>query len=285
MHEYKLDISDKSIWHTATPTAAVCAFPFYITESGHFFAGSDYFTTRSDYDSHMLIYTLGGCGRMEVDGSSFMLEKHCAVMVDCHKLHSYSTVGTHWDFFWIHIKGSSVSPLFETLCPSVPHPIPVWGASDFSELMENLVAKTKINDIVTASEISADIHSVFNMLIRSELRAVEKNQKSDHSSDIDDAIAYIKRNFAEEITIDDIVDNIHISKYHFIRLFKRIIGVTPYAYLMTYRINRSKLMLRTTDMPIGDIALACGFADTSNFIVQFKKHTGQKPGNYRANFT
>ena len=285
MHEYNLDISQSSTWHTATPTAAVCAFPFYITEAGHFFANINYFTERSDYDSYMLIYTLGGRGKMETENAEFPLCPGSAVTVDCRRRHSYRTDGDNWDFLWLHIKGSGTEPLFETLYPSrAAHPIALHDTDAFSALVSGIIENTNAGDIITASEVSAAIHNVFNTLIRCDLRAVELNQKGSHAADIERAVLYIEENYSREITIDDIVDNVHISKYHFIRLFKRVIGVTPYAYLMSCRINRSKLLLRTTDMSVGDISLECGFADTSNFIVQFKKHTGQKPTGYRAAF-
>lgn len=53
---------------------------------------------------------------------------------------------------------------------------------------------------------------------------------------------------------------------------------------MNYRINRSKILLRSTNKSIAEIAEACGFSDTSNFISQFKKHTGIRPTHYRKDF-
>lgn len=82
----------------------------------------------------------------------------------------------------------------------------------------------------------------------------------------------------------DMIQDIHISKYHFIRIFSRVMGATPYSYLMNYRINMSKKFLHATDMPVSEIAEKCGFLDTSNFITQFKKHTGQRPLQYRKDF-
>ena len=80
------------------------------------------------------------------------------------------------------------------------------------------------------------------------------------------------------------IADIPLSKYHFIRVFKRIMGTTPYNYLTNYRINNAKILLKTTDLSVYEIAERCGFSDTSNFIVQFKKHTGQKPLEYRRYF-
>lgn len=91
--------------------------------------------------------------------------------------------------------------------------------------------------------------------------------------------------YSEPILIDDMMKDIPLSKYYFIRIFKRIMGVTPYNYLIHYRINISKILLRSTDMSVGEIAEKCGFLDTSNFITQFKKYTGQRPLQYKNYFS
>ena len=117
------------------------------------------------------------------------------------------------------------------------------------------------------------------------LETERDHQKETYSEDIAAAVTFIQEHYAQPITIDDIIQDIPISKYHFIRLFRRIMGVTPYSYLTNYRINRSKILLRSTEKTIADIAEACGFLDTSNFISQFKKHTGVRPTHYRRDFS
>ena len=54
---------------------------------------------------------------------------------------------------------------------------------------------------------------------------------------------------------------------------------------MNYRVNRSKILLRTTDLSIAEIAARTGFFDSSNFIACFKRQTNQKPTEYRRDFS
>ena len=128
------------------------------------------------------------------------------------------------------------------------------------------------------------LYKQFKVLLFSLLETERNHQKGTYSADIDTAATFIRKNYSHPLTIDDIIRNIPISKYHFIRLFRRIMGVTPYSYLMNYRINRSKILLRSTNKSIAEIAETCGFSDTSNFIFQFKKHTGIRPTHYRKDF-
>ena len=71
-----------------------------------------------------------------------------------------------------------------------------------------------------------------------------------------------------------------LSRYHFLRAFRRETGVTPHAYLTGRRIAAAKALL-AGDQPLSEVALACGFYDQSHFSRSFKGCTGLTPGQYR----
>jgi AraC-like DNA-binding protein len=71
-----------------------------------------------------------------------------------------------------------------------------------------------------------------------------------------------------------------LSRYHFLRAFRREVGVTPHAYLTHRRIAAAKLFLAGAE-PLSEVALACGFYDQSHFSRAFKGCTGLTPGQYR----
>lgn len=70
-----------------------------------------------------------------------------------------------------------------------------------------------------------------------------------------------------------------MSKYHFIREFKKAKGVTPQAYIMLYRLGKAKKML-LQHMPVNEVAYSNGFCDASHFIHNFKKFFGITPSLY-----
>ncbi|MDB5118107.1 MAG: transcriptional regulator, AraC family [Mucilaginibacter sp.] len=73
-----------------------------------------------------------------------------------------------------------------------------------------------------------------------------------------------------------------MSKFHFIREFKKAKGVTPQTYIMIYRLAKTKQMLLDR-VPLTDIAFLNGFYDQSHFIHSFKKYFGVTPGSYLSN--
>lgn len=283
--KYEENIEDNSLWITATPSAATLSLPFYIMEAGHFFARKDYELKRETHNSFLLLYTIKGEGTLFSDNISLKLRPGNCAIIDCHAPHEYYSVAENWDFLWIHFNGSGALPLLQILYPMATQEIHLIDPPAFEALLTKILNLTRNNDINSCTEASVHMHNVFHILLQSMLETERDHQKETYSEDIATAVNFIQENYAQPITIDDIIRDIPISKYHFIRLFRRIMGVTPYSYLTNYRINRSKILLRSTQKTIADIAEACGFLDTSNFISQFRKHTGVRPTHYRRDFS
>lgn len=96
------------------------------------------------------------------------------------------------------------------------------------------------------------------------------------------AMVYIQEHFMEPITLNDIADAILVSKSECCRCFKRATGLSPFEYLMKYRITEAaKYMHRKSHESISEIAGAVGFNNTSYFNKVFKKFMGCTPTEYR----
>jgi AraC family transcriptional regulator len=93
---------------------------------------------------------------------------------------------------------------------------------------------------------------------------------------------YVEANFSGPITIEAMAAEAGLSTAHFSRLFKQVLGDSPYQFVTDYRIEQAKKMLRDRERPLIDVALACGFADQPHFGRVFKKLTGATPKEFRA---
>lgn len=100
---------------------------------------------------------------------------------------------------------------------------------------------------------------------------------------VEKAILYIESNYTEKITADDIAKSAHLSRFHFIRIFRSCTGLTPMEFVTKLRIEKAKSLLLITGMSLAIVALSCGFSSQSHFTRTFKAHHGQTPGQFRKN--
>ena len=92
---------------------------------------------------------------------------------------------------------------------------------------------------------------------------------------------FIEAHLDGTVTLQALATVAGLSMYHFARAFKQSEGVTPHAYLVTCRVRRAQSLLAATDLPLADIALACGFSDQGHCARRFREHFGITPRSYR----
>jgi AraC-like DNA-binding protein len=72
-----------------------------------------------------------------------------------------------------------------------------------------------------------------------------------------------------------------LSPFHFLRVFARVLGVTPHQYLLRTRLRRAAQLLAEDARPVTDVAFDAGFNDLSNFVRTFHRAAGVSPGAFR----
>ena len=102
--------------------------------------------------------------------------------------------------------------------------------------------------------------------------------------EIEKACEYMAEHFAEPIYLDQICRYAGLSKSALLRAFTKEIGVTPYRYLETVRINEAKRLL-SEGMAPAETAIRTGFSDQSHFTNYFNQFIGLAPGAYREIFS
>ena len=90
---------------------------------------------------------------------------------------------------------------------------------------------------------------------------------------------YIDKHFSENINLDKMAAKAMVSKFHFIRVFKKYYGATPNQYLQELRIEKAKKLLAKRNS-IDDVCHAIGFTSKTSFITLFKRMTGLTPMSY-----
>jgi transcriptional regulator GlxA family with amidase domain len=90
------------------------------------------------------------------------------------------------------------------------------------------------------------------------------------------------REYARPLEVAELARAALMSTAHFSRRFRAAYGETPYAYLMTRRIERAKALLRRGDMSVTEVCLAVGCTSLGSFSARFNELVGETPTAYRA---
>lgn len=102
-----------------------------------------------------------------------------------------------------------------------------------------------------------------------------------YSKVVNDAIDYIREHMDEDLTVEEIANHCHFSKYYFNRLFKSQVGESLYAFIKRMRIEKSAFRMRyETDNSITGIAADFGYS-SSNFSSAFKNRYGVSPIRFK----
>lgn len=95
------------------------------------------------------------------------------------------------------------------------------------------------------------------------------------------AKAFLMQNLASDVSLADAARECTLSRSHFSKAFKQSTGQTPHAWVVGQRIEAAQRLLGQPDLPIVEIAAACGFADQSHLTRVFSAYTGMSPARWR----
>jgi len=96
------------------------------------------------------------------------------------------------------------------------------------------------------------------------------------------AVALLEGSYAATIDLEGLASEAATSKYHFLRVFRRVVGMTPYQYLLQLRLRHAAVALATRPGRILDLVMESGFGDLSGFNQRFRANFGLTPRAWRA---
>lgn len=105
--------------------------------------------------------------------------------------------------------------------------------------------------------------------------------KQYHLPTIEQAQDYLLQHFREDLSLQQVAQHCHTSPFHFSRIFKAVLGVSPHQYLLGVRLHQAKRLLTDTHQPVGDIAFDCGFNSLEHFATAYRKRYSVSPSAYR----
>jgi AraC family transcriptional regulator len=94
----------------------------------------------------------------------------------------------------------------------------------------------------------------------------------------------VQEKMEEDLSLEEMARAVGLSAAHFSQVFRNTTGQTPHQCLLRYRVQRAKEMLRSAEMRVLDVAIACGFKTQQHFARVFREMCGASPTEYRYDF-
>lgn len=242
--------------------------------------GRQYYTSRKDYSSYLIVYTYEGEGELLYQNKHFILHPGDGFLIDCRKEHSYRTAKDIWSHADLHFNGGNAEFLYETLFHEQDPVFSCAVGSEFQGLLEQVLLQH--DSVSEFREFKVSI-AIQNLL----LYIANTRQKNSVHNTLPENIRYLQKymenHFRENLTLDELASLCGLSKYHLCREFKKYTYFAPKEYITRLRLNHAKLLLENTNIPAYKIGILVGIPNEANFIRLFQKNCGLTPGEYRQN--
>ncbi len=141
---------------------------------------------------------------------------------------------------------------------------------------------TKLETQLQEAGNIADTITIFQEALKRIMGMALRPQKTSQSLQLEGARQYIEKNFAKNLKLDEVARANGFSASVFGRGLKSVMGMGFSAYLRKVRLDQAKKLLRSTQLPIQQISLECGFGNLQYFFDLFKRSTGNTPQEFRA---
>lgn len=96
------------------------------------------------------------------------------------------------------------------------------------------------------------------------------------------AASYVRDHLASDLSLEAMASEAAMSPFHFARAFKKAAGASPMQFVIAERQAMARMLLRTTALPVAEIAHRVGYQDVSRFGQHFKRRFGVTPGAARS---
>jgi len=238
---------------------------------------------RSETGKVIFQYTLNGLGKINIDDKYFELKSGDAFLVDIPSKHRYflPKESKEWEFVFLTLYGEEAERCFKLIKNKFGQILHLDSTSPPVKHIFYLVEKAAANELQDAYESSAYAYSFLMTLISH----VQNHENKPWPESVLKAVYFIQQHYADPISLDDIVNEAQMSKYHLTRVFQQYTHMTPMKFVTKIRIEQALKLLKDNTLTIDEIAKSVGYANGNYFNKVFRSFIGVSPGRYRSGKT
>ena len=152
------------------------------------------------------------------------------------------------------------------------------------KILEKLREAARLQEEENTEFQTRNVFSEIWLLLLKEMEAMEYERPSvlpARQERLQTMLAYIQQNYEKKLSLEDIAGAAFVGKRECLRCFQSCMGKTPFAYLLEYRVEVSKRLLRETKVSVMEVASRTGFSSAAYYGKIFRRVCGMTPGEYR----
>ncbi|WP_415341152.1 AraC family transcriptional regulator [Clostridium perfringens] len=230
-------------------------------------------------------YVTKGYGTFKFNGKVYNLKQgDIFILLKGMQVEYVASIDDPWEYYWIGFSGSNANEYLNRTSITNSCVANCEENSKIPQIILNMceISKTynpsRSDDILLLKEL----YSLLYALIEEFPKPFEYKDKELHTY-IQDALNFINSNYMHSITVQEIADYVNLSRSYLYKMFIKNLGISPQRYLINLRMYKATLLLKSTKLPIGEVANSVGYSDSLLFSKTFSKHFSMSPLNYRNN--
>ncbi|MDZ4963986.1 helix-turn-helix domain-containing protein [Clostridium perfringens] len=230
-------------------------------------------------------YVTKGYGTFKFNGKVYNLKQgDIFILLKGMQVEYVVSIDDPWEYYWIGFSGSNANEYLNRTSITNSCVANCKENSKIPQIILNMCEISKTYNPSSSDDILLlkELYSLLYALIEEFPKPFEYKDKELHTY-IQDALNFINSNYMHSITVQEIADYVNLSRSYLYKMFIKNLGISPQRYLINLRMYKATLLLKSTKLPIGEVANSVGYSDSLLFSKTFSKHFSMSPLNYRNN--
>ncbi len=240
-------------------------------------------TSRIQRKEHYTVhYVLKGKGTLFLEGKTYQVkENQCFILPPYIPVSYTPNIDDPWIYTWITFDGSLVLSYLSAMNITTQNPIHTFSDASFYDEVVQFLNNGPYDNLFYP--LSFLLHLFGEIMKDKGLNfEVKYNNKSEFVKKITESISSNYSN--PDFKVRDIANYINISHSYMCKIFSEQNRCSVSQFLISTRMNKATDLLRTTNLPVKEIAFAVGYANEVHFFKSFNKHFGMSPGAFRKKY-
>ena len=232
------------------------------------------------YPDHSFTFVLKGRGYYTIGNRTFTIQAgECFCIFPNISITYTADAENPWEYIFAIVSGEDVLPLIKAIGVTPENPVVPYDMT--SEMSKNL--KKMCEAGASGKRLGYDVIGHFLLCMSNVINKAADASSPEHLQDVyvEKSIAYMKTNYPYDISIAGVAVYVGIEYSYLYRLFKMKTGISPREWLINYRLEQARDLMRSECISFTEIAHSVGFYDLSHFTKSFVNKYHITPTDYR----